>query len=62
MSSLGQLNIQLILDSVQVQQVLSKSERQTQKFVKIFVVDKVSNKEAVSVAEISFQCLYANLP
>lgn len=61
MSSLGQLNIQLILDSVQVQQVLSKSERQTQKFVKIFVVDKVSNKEAVSVAEISFQCLYANL-
>ncbi len=61
MSSLGQLNIQLILDSVQVQQVLSKSERQTQKFVKIFVVDKVSNKEAVSVAEISFQCLSANL-
>lgn len=61
MSSLGQLNIQLILDSVQVQQVLSKSERQTQKFVKIFVVDKVSNKEAVSVAERSFQCLSANL-
>lgn len=61
MSSLGQLNIQLILDSVQVQQVLSKSERQTQKFVKIFVVDKVSNKEAVSVAERFFQCLSTNL-
>ena len=39
MSSLGSLNIQLSLDTVQFQQALSKSDHQTQKFVKNFTVD-----------------------
>lgn len=39
MSSLGSLNIQLSLDTAQFQQALSKSDHQTQKFVKNFTVD-----------------------
>lgn len=39
MSSLGSLNINLSLDTVQFQQSLSKSDYQTQKFAKNFTVD-----------------------
>lgn len=39
MSNIGQLNIQLSLETVQFQQALSKSDHQVQKFAKNFVVD-----------------------
>lgn len=39
MSSLGSLNIQLSLDTVKFQQALSKSDHQTQRFVRNFTVD-----------------------
>lgn len=39
MSSLGALNIHLSLDTIKFQQALSKSDQQTQKFVKNFTVD-----------------------